>query len=197
MRVDEQMTKNVATCKTGDSLARAAKQLWDCDCGSMPVVDDRRRVLGMITDRDICMAALTTGKSLADLRVRDAMAKDVASMRPSESVREAELVMRARGVRRLPVLDDQNRLIGLLCCNDLVRWVDDGGANGTTVQDAVHLLRTLATVGRPRTATPGSSQPAARELAVHSHPSPPGYGSLRAIPPSGRPFASDGEAPPK
>lgn len=191
MRVEEQMTKNVTTCKTGDSLARAAKLLWDHDCGCVPVVGHLGRVLGMITDRDICMAALITGKSLAELRVRDAMARDIATMRASESTHEAEMVMRNRRVRRLPVLDDQNRLIGLLCCNDLVRWVDDGGANGTTAEDAVHLLRTLATVGRSRTML-AETTPIPQESGVES--TPPGYGSLRALPPTARPAGSDGDS---
>jgi CBS-domain-containing membrane protein len=142
------MTKQICSCRGDESLAVAARQLWDRDCGSMPVVDDRGHVRGMITDRDICMAALTTGRPLTELRVRDAMGKDVATTRPGDSLHEAEMIMRSRRVRRLPVLDEQNRVIGILSCNDLVRWVDDGGANGSTSHDAVHLMRTMATVGQ-------------------------------------------------
>ena len=150
MRVDERMTKNICCCRSDESLAAAARQLWDNDCGCLPVLDRRGQLRGMITDRDICMAAMTTGKPLAELRVGDAMAKDVACARPSESLQDAELTMRSRAVRRLPVLDEQNHVIGLLTCNDLFRWVDDGGANVGTHHDAVHLVRTLATIGRTR-----------------------------------------------
>jgi len=182
MRVEEQMTRKVTTCKTGDSLARAAKLLWDEDCGCLPVVNDRSRVLGMITDRDICMAALITGKSLADLRVRDAMAKDVATMRCAESTQDAELVMRERRVRRLPVVDSQGRLVGLLCCNDLVRWADDPANGAAEPGDAVHLLRTLATVGLSRTRSPDGPLRTAPVADGGERSHAVGYGPLRAFP---------------
>ena len=150
MRVDERMTKEVKCCRVEDSLAAAARLLWEHDCGCAPVVDDDGRLRGMLTDRDICMAAYTTGRGLHDLWVADVMSKSLATTRPEESLREAEMVMRANGVRRLPVLDDQRRVIGLISCNDLCRWVDDGGSNGAQHHDAVHLVRTLATVGQRR-----------------------------------------------
>lgn len=152
MLVQDRMTKNISSCLVDTNLVEAARQLWDVDCGSLPAVDGRGRVLGMITDRDICMAAMTTGKPLAMLRASMAMAKDVVSARPNETVHEAEMLMRARSVRRLPVVDDQGRLVGILSCNDLVEWVDCGKAAGATERDACHLLRTLATIGRMRSA---------------------------------------------
>ncbi len=154
MSVAEHMTKNAACCCASDSLALAAGLLWRNDCGSVPVVDEAGRVQGMITDRDICMAGLTTGKKLADLLVSDAMARDVASIAATESLLQAEMLMRDRGVHRLPVIDAQQRVIGMLCSNDLLRWVDDGGANGAPSKDATHLVRTLAIIGRPRTPAP-------------------------------------------
>ncbi len=179
MFVEEQMMKNIRSCRTSDSLATAAKVLWDNDCGCVPVIDDDDRLHGMLTDRDICMAAFTTGKSLAELQVGDVMAKDVASTWPSESLEEAELTMRVHAVRRLPVLDEQNRLVGLLTCNDLIRWVDDGGANGSVRHAAVHLVHTLATIGRSRQAQPDCAVPA-RDRLPQSAPAsstPPVAGS--------------------
>lgn len=152
MRVDERMTKNVRCCNTGDSLAEAARLLWEHDCGCAPVVDDEGQLLGIVTDRDICMAAYTTGRGLHELHVADIMARNLATARPQESLHQAELIMRARGVRRLPVVDERHRVVGMLSCNDLCRWVDDGGSNGSQHHDAVHLVGTLATVGRPRVA---------------------------------------------
>ncbi|HEX5050248.1 MAG TPA: CBS domain-containing protein [Planctomycetota bacterium] len=130
MRVAERMTEHLISCAAADSLATAARLLLDEDCDCVPVVDHGGRVRGMLTDRDICMAAFKTGRSLAELRVRDAMAKDVASTRPSASLAAAVMVMRSRGICQLPVLDAQNRMIGLLRCNDLLSWVDDGDAHG-------------------------------------------------------------------
>jgi CBS domain-containing protein len=152
MRVDERMTKNVKCCSAGDSLAEAARLLWEHDCGCAPVVDGNGRLQGILTDRDICMAAYTTGRGLHELHVADIMARNIATARPQESLQQAEMIMRARGVRRLPVVNEQHRVVGMLSCNDLCRWVDDGGSNGSQHHDAVHLVGTLATVGRPRAA---------------------------------------------
>ena len=150
MQVSERMTKNVRTCRVDDSLEHAARLLWDHDCGCLPVVSEHGHLHGMITDRDICMAAYTSGERLADLQVREAMAIDVASVSPGHSLRDAEMLMRDHSVRRLPVIDEEGRVIGLLSCNDLTRWVDDAGTIGRSQHDAVHLVRTLAIVGRPR-----------------------------------------------
>lgn len=172
MRVDERMSKTIHSCRSGDSLATAAKAMSEHDCGCVPVVDDRGHVLGMLTDRDICMAALTSGLSLQALLVDKFMTVNVASARPSDSLVGAEMVMRARGVRRLPVLDDQDRIIGMLSCNDLLRWVDDGGTNGVTHHDAVHLVRTLAMVGKPKAAAASPASPQ-QTPAVDAAQAPP------------------------
>src|SRR4051812_38042425 len=79
MRVGELMTRDVATCGPGDSLARAAKIMWDRDCGVVPVLDPKGHVIAMLTDRDICMAAWSKGAPLSDLRVGDAASRSLQS----------------------------------------------------------------------------------------------------------------------
>ena len=73
MKVQEAMTRNVAACGVRDMLNRAAQLMWECDCGSVPVVDEAGNVCGMITDRDICMAAYTQGLPLDQILVRSTM----------------------------------------------------------------------------------------------------------------------------
>lgn len=163
MRISELMTMGVACCRPGDTLAAAASVLWNNDCGSAPVVDAAQAVLGMITDRDICMAGMLTGRRLQEILVREAMAEDVAFVTALDSPRDAELLMRKRQVGRLPVVDRHLRVVGMVCLNDLVRWADDGGAGGPTPKDVLHLVRTLAEVGRPRPARPASGDAAAHE----------------------------------
>jgi len=85
--------------------ARAAKIMWDCDCGVVPVVDEERRVVGMVTDRDICMAAATRAAKPSDIQVRDVMSRDVASCGVGDDVHVALNTMKAQRVRRLAVLD--------------------------------------------------------------------------------------------
>jgi CBS domain-containing protein len=178
MRIEQRMTRNAACCAASDSLATAATLLWQNDCGSVPVVDANGRVQGMITDRDICMAAWSTGRSLMELRVGNTMTRDVASIGVMDSLLEAEMIMRSRGVHRLPVMDAQQRVIGILCSNDLLRWIDDGGAHGSMPNAAEHLVRTLAIIGRPRSAVgeapvlgpAGDGRPPAVPLPARRHP---------------------------
>lgn len=123
MRVDQLMTREVSTCRPDDSLDRAAQLMWDRDCGCLPVStgDGATRVVGLITDRDICMCALFQRKPLHDLRVSQAMSQQVRACEASDSVIEAEKAMREARIRRLPVLNEQGALIGLISLSDIAR----------------------------------------------------------------------------
>jgi CBS-domain-containing membrane protein len=95
--------------------------MWTYDCGSLPVIDTdgAQRIVGMITDRDICMSALFKGRPLNELIVSDAMAKDVKTCRPTDSLSAAERIMRDAQIRRLPVVDNDGALVGMLTLADL------------------------------------------------------------------------------
>ena len=121
------MSVNVRSCTPGDSLNRAAQLMWDGDCGCVPVVDDSGRVVGLITDRDICMASYTQGKSLAELPVEGFMSKQVHGCGPDESVGDALGLMTEHRLRRLPVQDVSGKLIGMLSLADVARWASTVG----------------------------------------------------------------------
>ena len=157
MRTAERMTMGTAYCLSRDSLAHAASLLWQRDCGGIPVVDEDHRVQGMLTDRDICMAASLTGKRLDELSVGGSMSNNVSRVGPDDSLLFAEMLIRFRRVHRLPVVDAERRLLGMLCCNDLLRWADDGGSTGAKPNDAVRLVRTLTSIGQPRSSGPDTS----------------------------------------
>lgn len=70
MKVQDIMTADVETCRLDDTLDRPAAIMWERDCGVVPVVDDESRIVGMLTDRDICMAAYTQGRPLPEIRCR-------------------------------------------------------------------------------------------------------------------------------
>src|SRR5215204_5401403 len=116
MKVSDLMTRDVSTCRPSSSLREAAQRMKDHDCGSIPVVDedDSSSVVGMITDRDICMAALRTGKRLEDVEVSEAMTDRVLTCSPEAALSDAERIMSDARVRRLPVIDEQGQLQGLL-----------------------------------------------------------------------------------
>ncbi len=105
MKVEDLMTTDVGACRPFDSVDRTAKVMWERDCGAVPVVDQEGRAIAMLTDRDICMAALTQGKPLEEIHVSSAMSRRLWSCRPQDDVKDAEKVMRAHQVRRLPVMD--------------------------------------------------------------------------------------------
>jgi CBS domain-containing protein len=124
--------------------------MWDNDIGCVPVVDDQNRVEGMITDRDICMAAYTRGQPLSQLDVGSAMSRPAHSCSPDHSVVEAETIMRARCVRRMPVVDKAGQLVGILSLNDLVREAARQRGRKGRELGGDEITATLAAVSQPR-----------------------------------------------
>jgi CBS domain-containing protein len=121
MQVEQIMTRNVHFCGIDDSLEHAARLMWEGNCGCLPVVDRCGELVGVITDRDICMAAYTRGLPLSQLRVEGAMAHQVVICRPEDSLLHAERVMSEHGVRRLPVIGGHGQILGMLSRTDLMR----------------------------------------------------------------------------
>jgi CBS domain-containing protein len=123
MRVEHLMRRNVRACTSEDTLKTAARIMWEQDCGCAPVVEqgDGGRVVGMITDRDICMGAYTQDRPLGDITVKTVMSKHVCSCRPTDSLAVVLKVMEANQIRRVPVVDDEDRLLGLVSLADIAR----------------------------------------------------------------------------
>lgn len=136
MIVRDLMTVDVRTCAPQDSLQRAAEIMWSQDCGVVPVVDGERHVIGMVTDRDVCMHALMSGRALRDCLVADAMSDDVCACGPLDSVARVQTLMRGRRVRRLPVVDD-GQLIGILSLNDLAIHTGQSGRDKGVAPEAI------------------------------------------------------------
>jgi CBS domain-containing protein len=152
MRVEELMTKSPRTCRPEDSLSQAARIMWEADCGAVPVVssDGEGRVVGIITDRDVCMAAYTRGLPLAQMRVSEAMAREPRCCKASDTPFEAEASMRSAQVRRLPVVDESGHLVGLLSLADLAREAArERGAKRAAISEA-EVGDTLAAICGPR-----------------------------------------------
>ncbi len=121
MKVSELMTREVKTCTANDSLNDAARAMWDNDCGCVPILGDDSRLIGLVTDRDVCMAAYTQGRKLSDIQVTSSMSTNLFTCRESDDLTHAEAIMRDEKVRRLPVVDAHGRLVGILSLNDLAR----------------------------------------------------------------------------
>jgi CBS domain-containing protein len=140
MKVKEVMTSNVSCVRSSEPLSAAAKLMWDCDCGAVPVIDEASRVIGMITDRDICMSCWSQDRGPSAIQVSESMSKEIYSCTPEDSLDSAENLMRSRQVRRLPVVDREGRLAGIISLADL--------AKRTRGRDEV--TSTLASICKPR-----------------------------------------------
>jgi CBS-domain-containing membrane protein len=124
MKVEQLMTRNVEICRASDRLNRPAQIMWERDCGVVPVMAEGNgaaRLVGMITDRDICMAAYTQGRTLQEIPVASAMSQQIYSCRPTDSLAVALKVMQTNQVHRLPVVDQDERIVGVLSLADIAR----------------------------------------------------------------------------
>lgn len=121
MRTEEIMSSPVFTCHTQETLNVAAHVMWEHDCGAIPIVNDKGKLVGMLTDRDICMAAYTQGRPLDEIPIHLAMAKHVQSVRREQPVAEVEELMASQQLRRIPVVDPAGIPIGIVTVNDLTR----------------------------------------------------------------------------
>lgn len=149
MKVSEVMTGDVRCCGAEEPLGHAARIMWERDCGSVPVIDAERTVRGMITDRDIAMAAYTQGCKLDELPIHRVMARNVSCCRANEEIESALQTMSRHQLRRLPVVDRDAHLVGMLSLADAIQAVSHSSGPrkiGYTV------LETLLEVTRPRTA---------------------------------------------
>lgn len=135
------MTRNVVSCSGNDTLHRAAQIMWERDCGAVPVVDAAGRAVGLVTDRDLCMAAYTRARPLSAISVSSLLSGKLHTCSVSTSLDEALSRMRTERVRRLVVVDPTNqRLVGMLSLADLARHL---GAPGTTRRQASLALAQL------------------------------------------------------
>ena len=146
MRVKELMSHPAVTCPETATLDQAARLMWEYDCGVVPVVTDDGKLAGVVTDRDICMAAYTQGTTLAAIPVTTAMARQVVASHADDDIESAEALMRDNQIRRVPVLDGDARVQGVVSMNDFAR------AAVRAKKSAVdrELVRTMAAICQPR-----------------------------------------------
>jgi CBS domain-containing protein len=118
MKVKDMMHKGVEYVAPNARLHMIAKKMRDADIGAIPVCDDGRAV-GMVTDRDIAIRALANGKDISKIEARDVMSRNVISCRDSEEAEDALRVMESKKIRRLPVVNDAEKLIGMISLGDI------------------------------------------------------------------------------
>ena len=139
MKVQEIMTKVVAVLPLDAQLSEVARVMRDYDIGSVPIAD-QEQLVGMVTDRDIVVRAVADGAALDVRRARDVMSPSVLYCYEDQSVEEALDVMSEQQVRRLPVLDAERRLVGVVSLGDVSQAVAQkaGGALKEISEPAHH-----------------------------------------------------------
>ena len=148
MKVKKVMQEEVASCSLDSPITEAARIMWEHDCGFVPVVEEGR-LAGLVTDRDIAIAGLMTGLPLGLVRVREVMTDEVASCDPDDELTDAHAIMRENQVRRLPVVDEEFHLVGVLSLNDLVNEAFSGRTKAQQKRQR-DTARTLAEISRHR-----------------------------------------------
>jgi CBS domain-containing protein len=138
MKARDLMTAPPRTCQPDTDLAAAAQLMWEGDCGVIPVVDSEGHVAGVVTDRDICIASATRRLPPERISAAQAMTTQVHACLPTDSLDDALTTMKRYQVRRLPVVDANGHLQGVLSMNDIARAVGKKGApSATSVLDAM------------------------------------------------------------
>lgn len=140
MTVSELMTTDVATCTPANSLGQVVQLMIEHDCGLIPVVEEGH-VTGVLTDRDVSIALATHGRTPAHLTAGEAMSHPVFFCRPDDTIATALGTMGQHRVRRLPVVDAQGVLRGIVTMNDIV--LAPSRPKGPTADDIIETLRAI------------------------------------------------------
>jgi CBS domain-containing protein len=164
MKVRDIMNKNARFCRLRDTLAHVVNAMWEGDCGLLPIVDKADRVAGVITDRDVALAAWRKDRAPADIRVDELPFATLHACAPTDEVDDAIRIMQQARVRRLPVIDENERLVGIISMNDLAFHAREATErkDGLTADKVVNTLKAICS---PRKLKHATKRPA---LAPHA-----------------------------
>lgn len=160
MKISDLMTKNVTTRRPHNTLESAARAMWEDDIGCVVIVDDEHKPVGVVTDRDICMAAYTRDCSLKSTEITSLLGRSVVTCPSDGSFAEAAEAMALHQVRRLPVIDHSGALVGIVTLGDLSR-ASGMSATAAAVLGVIATPRRLAALesrnARPQSASKTNS----------------------------------------
>ena len=119
MKAEESMTADPACCSRETPLSDVAQKMVENDCGCIPVVDEDRKLVGVVTDRDICCRVVATGKSPAELTAADCMTEGCVTVTPESSLDDCCAVLEENQIRRAVVVDEAGRCCGIVAQSDI------------------------------------------------------------------------------
>ena len=154
MRARDIMTRDPQCCRREDTARRAAEIMRDQDCGVIPVVDESRRVIGIVTDRDLAVRVIASGKSV-DTRLNEVMTPGAKCCSADDDLRDVERIMVEAQIRRIPIVDAGGRCIGIISQADIARAASrDGSVSEQEIALVLEQISEPAHRPRPRTEVP-------------------------------------------
>jgi signal-transduction protein with cAMP-binding, CBS, and nucleotidyltransferase domain len=150
MKVQDVMMGTPAVCGTETNLGAAVELLWNRNCGMLPIVDAQQKVVGVVTDRDLCVALGTRNRLPGDIKVGEIASGAVYSCRPGNDIHEALETMARQKVRRLVVVNEQGAPEGILSMDDVVLHAEAGGAGRTAELSQAEVVETLRRIYGPQ-----------------------------------------------
>ena len=151
MLVEELMSRRVQSCRPETDLGTAAQMMWDGDFGVLPVVDQEEKVQGVLTDRDICLAVAAKRQPAMEIKAGDTISGQAYCVHMNDDIHEALKQMKLHHVRRLPVLNAQEKLQGMISINDIILDAHEKGPDHPSYQEAMETLKGIC-FHRPREA---------------------------------------------
>jgi CBS-domain-containing membrane protein len=145
-RVSEIMTPHVVTVEAQEPVERAAYLMEECDCGALPVVNENGELIGMVTDRDIALRIVGRGRDAGRACVAECMSEKALFCHVNQRVLDCMRQMSYHQVRRIPIVDDGRRVVGMVSQGDLARRASTNPAS----DDQRAVADTLSAVSEPR-----------------------------------------------
>lgn len=138
------MTKTVEVCGENDALSKACEIMWQKDCGVVPVVDKKSKIVGIITDRDVAIAAFLHNKTVAEIKCSEIVNEKIISCSSADNIENVLKLMKKYQVKRLPVVDEKEKLEGIISITDILL------SSGEDKKLRKKVLKTIEAISKPR-----------------------------------------------
>jgi CBS domain-containing protein len=136
-KCSEVMTKDPVCCRPGDTVERAAQLMEQENVGPIPVIDggQTKKLVGIVTDRDLALKVVAKGRDPKGTKVEEVMTSDPVTCRPEDGLQRAVSAMEEHQVRRIPVVDEGGRIVGIIAQGDIATRVDEPGTTAEVVEE--------------------------------------------------------------
>jgi CBS domain-containing protein len=150
MKVKDAMMGTPYYCQLDTNLGSATELMWVGNCGFLPVMGPNGKIVGVVTDRDICIGLGTRNRPPGDVTVCEVMSNRLFACSPDDDVHIALQLMQEGGVRRLPVIGESGTLVGVISMDDLLLRAQASGIGKRPELSTEEVVRTYRAIGERR-----------------------------------------------